>query len=136
MPVPEIYPFSLGPLAAEALVLKHARSEFEEKTRWHTARAEYDFSADVHENGEVKLRVWYSDFDGFCHSGGGLLNKVVRPFNDEYLASLKDSRMTSIARMAYLARKEREEEQEIRKIKAELFGIPGTDGDDDGPTPV
>lgn len=132
MPVPNIYPISLGAMLAEALVMKHARTEFDEATRWHTARAEYDFSADVQENGDVKLWVGYNDFNGFCHSGGGLFSKIIRPFSVKEMAELKEMRMTAIAEAEYFARKKREEDEEIHKIKAELFGLLETDSDDDG----
>lgn len=112
----DIYPIYLPGYVAEALVLKHAREEFEEHKRFGmSSRNKYEYSARVLENGDVALGVRYSFDDGYCMGAGSALTKTVRPYGEAELTAIKRNKMMLMAAVAY---EESEEQKRTRAIQA------------------
>lgn len=111
----DIYPIYLPDYVAEALVLKHAREEFDEHRRFASSRSKYEYSARVLENGDVALGVRYSFDDGYCMGAGSALTKTVRPYGEAELTAIKRGKMMLMAVVAY---EESEEQKRTRAIQA------------------
>lgn len=120
--IPPLYPFYLPPSRAKELVKNFASEEFEHAKRFHSPFADYSYSAEVRENGDVELFVHYSSDDGVVLSSGAALKKVVQPFSKKKLAELKAQRMFAIAEAEYIRRQREQDLREIEKIHVELFG--------------
>lgn len=121
--IPAIYPIHLTEGWAKKLVQEHAAREFREATRFHGQWAEYSYSAQVEENGDVELFVSYRSDDGFCLCSGPCLTVRVRPFSEERLAQFKQDRMFNIAEAEYYRRRREQELAEIARLQETLFGV-------------
>lgn len=120
--IPAIYPIHLSEGWAKKLVSEHAAEAFREATWLHGRFAEYSYSAQIEENGEVELFVSYRSDDGFCLCSGPCLTVRVRPFSIERLAQFKAERMFAIAEAEYYRRQREQELREIAQLQESLFG--------------
>lgn len=120
--VPDIYPIYLPDYVAENLVLRHARKEFEDSTRFDGNNAEYDFNAYIEENGDVKIWVRYHTDNGFIKSCGSYCQKTIRPYTQKQLVEYKKRQMFEIAEVEYFKRLREKELKDIEKIQKEIFG--------------
>jgi hypothetical protein len=116
-----IFPIYLSDYRAETLVMKHARTEFDEQSRFQSSRTKYTFSASLTENGDVALRVGYSFDDGFCMGSGSLFTKTIRPYDADEVQAFKKEKMLQIATGVYQAEQLSKERAAIMKIAKKMF---------------
>lgn len=119
-----IYPIELTDSRARMIIAsdREARSELAVAMKHDTENAEYEYSGKLMENGDVEVSVWCSDDDGFAQTAGTIFSKTMRPFNSEQIEMMVDDQKTRLAAEEYSRREEERVRNEIRKIRAEMFG--------------
>lgn len=119
----EIYPIPLASWEAEALINKFFREKWDNATSWHSPRVEYHFSGNLAKDGNVSLHVSHNDYNGWCHSGGLVMDiPKIKPFTLEEIKRKETTRKLLLAVSEYERRKQQKEDDEIAAIHAELFG--------------
>ena len=82
----------------------------------------FSYSAGVHENGDVVLRVRYESDNGFIMSSGECFKETIRPFDEKTLKQLKYLEMTRLADEEMENRKAALRLKLIHRVAAELLG--------------